>query len=109
MGLTTRSKLRGTTGFDTSTYEGDGFLTASAADITSWIAAGRARGASHLIIGLDPMDYENFPVYVARDQDVHVAERELRATGNRVDEVYWLDGDTDAQFKQNRSFTYGPE
>jgi hypothetical protein len=68
-------------------------MTAKRQDIKDWIKSAQAQGCTHLIIGLDPMDYENFPIYIKDGEDAAKQRcNELIRTGNRYDEVYSFTG-----------------
>jgi hypothetical protein len=78
--------------------------------IGKWLLEGKETGATHLIVVCDTFDHDDYPVYVMPDEDVR--EVEARYNGQsmqRVMEVYWLDGDLNAQLDKRRSFTYGPD
>jgi len=45
-------------------------------------------GATHMIIGYDDFDHENFPVYIMPADKVEDRCAELIRGGNRYDEIY---------------------
>lgn len=64
-------------------------MTASFTDISGWYDEGKAKGASHLIVGRDNHDFSNFPIYVTPSEKPlgqHLIE--LQASGNGYDEIY---------------------
>ncbi|MDB5185179.1 MAG: hypothetical protein JWN38_987 [Candidatus Saccharibacteria bacterium] len=78
--------------------------------ILSWLLEAKTNGASHVVVVCDTFDYEDYPVEVLPDEDVHavVAKNNNPDHMSNVMEVYWLDGDIDAQLAMPSSFTYGP-
>jgi len=79
-------------------------------DIEGWIAEAlreRRKNANvtHLIIGLDPFDYENFPIVVEGGSDgCQKRLDELYRSGNRADEVYDLRLDLKAQLAERKAW-----
>jgi hypothetical protein len=78
-------------------------MTASRIDIVDWIHAGLAAGATHLIVGHDPFDHENFPVFTSSVQETELRIAELLNTGNRYDEIYHLRSSIDFQLGEWRA------
>jgi hypothetical protein len=74
-------------------------MAASVSDIRRWFEAGVTQGATHMIVVCDTFDYEDFPVYVMPNEDVHelVAERRQFGSMSVVMEVYNLALDKDEQ------------
>jgi hypothetical protein len=63
-----------------------------------------------MIVVHDTFDNTDFPVYVSAGDDAHeIREKyDKEAQMTRVMEVYWLQGDIEAQLALPRSFTFGP-
>ena len=45
-------------------------------DIRNWLLEGQQQKATHCIIVCDTFDYEDYPVYVTKRQDVHEIEKQ---------------------------------
>lgn len=72
-------------------------MAASVGDIRRWFEAGVEQGATHMIVVCDTFDYEDFPVYVAPDQNVQEILRRRGDNMERVMEVYNLAMDKETQ------------
>lgn len=85
-------------------------MTATAADIRGWIERGQREGARYLLVAQDTFDRDNYPVYAKTDADCW-KEFDARRGQNMqsVDEVYDLQGDIEAQFKQHRAMSLPPK
>lgn len=59
-------------------------------DLREWFDEGKKRGATHMIVVCDTFDYEDFPVYVQKGEDVQkeVSKRQNYEGMSRVMEVY---------------------
>jgi hypothetical protein len=78
-------------------------MTATKKDIEDWYAEAVKCGATHLIIGHDPFDHDNFPIYIMPGQSVRDRIDGLLASGNRYDEVYDLKLSKAKQFAEHRA------
>lgn len=80
-------------------------MTATKDKIREWLEQGVETGATHVIIVYDSWDYEDYPVYVDKDQSIHeeVAKRNGRNM-LRVMEVYNLSMDIEAQLNEYRAW-----
>lgn len=93
--------------YDTNPFGGD---VPTAYGIGKWLLSAREEGATHMIVVCDTFDFDDYPVHVMPDQDVHKVIADYRSqTMREVMEVYWMDGDLDQQLDMPRSFTYGPK
>ena len=83
-------------------------MVATASNIRGWFKRGVAEGATHLIVACDTFDdWDNYPVFVMPDQDVHDEEKEVKDVGmQKIDEVYKLDDDMEEQMAEHRCFRY---
>ena len=81
-------------------------MAASKLDIIGWFDRGVDQGATHMIVVCDTYDWEDYPVYVSPDQDVHKIEKGYRGNMQKVMEVYKLSLDRDTQMRQHRAFNY---
>ena len=75
-------------------------------DIRRWLERGKEENATHLIVVCDTFSYEDYPVYVHRNENVHDVEEEHSKDMQIVMEVYKLSMDWDEQLNQTRSFNY---
>lgn len=78
-------------------------------DIQRWLTEAKRRGARYLIVGLDTFDYGNYPIYVMQDADFYEAYDAVGSNGgggmgDRVEEVYDMEMDIEAQLRESRSF-----
>ena len=80
-------------------------MAASKKQIREWIERGVETGATHVIIVYDSWDYEDYPVYVDKDQSVN-AEIDARDGRNMLSvmEVYDLSMDIEAQLAEYRAW-----
>ena len=74
-------------------------------DLKRWLSRGKERGATHMIVVCDTFDYEDYPVYVKPDENVHEVEARYNLKNMQmVMEVYNLTMDFDKQLNEHRSF-----
>ncbi len=82
-------------------------MAASAADISKWFDNGVAKGATHMIIVCDTWDYEDYPVYVQKDENAFKIEKKYNSSNmQKVMEVYSLSLSKEEQMNERRSFHY---
>lgn len=76
-------------------------------DIKGWLAEGKKEKATHVVIVCDTFDYEDYPVYVKKGQDIHkVVDAYHGKNMARVMEVYNLAKPIEPQLAENRSWNY---
>ena len=76
-------------------------------DIRRWLELGKKKGSTHLIVVCDTWDWEDFPVYVEPNEDVHKIEKEHSGQNmQKIMEVYNISKDWETQIKEGRSFNY---
>jgi hypothetical protein len=78
-------------------------MTATREDIEHWVQQAKDKGSAYLIIGLDPMDYGNFPVFCESGKDCMNQLTRLLGSGNSYDEVYDFSLPIDAQLRERRA------
>ena len=80
-------------------------MAASKEQIREWVERGIKTGATHVIIVCDRWDYEDYPVYVDKDQSVN-HEIDIRDGRNmlKVMEVYNLSMDIEEQLEEYRAW-----
>ena len=81
-------------------------MTCSFDDITRWLDEAVHKGATHLIVGLDTFDHENFPVFVMPGESAMERYDKLYEDGNAADEVYNMRMDLDRQRRQFRALNF---
>lgn len=69
-------------------------MAASKEDIVGWVKEGaKKKGVTHVLIVCDTFDYEDYPVYVKKGEDVHAVARANNGPNmTRLMEVYSLTG-----------------
>ena len=81
-------------------------MTCSYDDITRWLTEAERKGATHLIVGLDPFDHDNFPIFVMPGEDAKARYDKLYADGNAADEVYNMNMDLARQRREFRALNF---
>ncbi len=61
---------------------------------------------SHMLVVCDTYDYDDYPVWVKRGEDVREVEAEHSKNMQRVMEVYSFNHDIEAQLNEHRAFHY---
>ncbi len=76
-------------------------------DIRRWLADGKTKGATHLIVMTDTFSWDDYPTYVMPGTSART-EADKRAAGSmqRVTEVYALHLPWEAQLSEYRAFHY---
>jgi len=73
--------------------------------ISEWFDEGVANGTTHMIIVCDTFAWEDYPVFVSKDEDVNVVEAKYTGKNmQRVMEVYNLHADKEQQLTSVRAF-----
>jgi hypothetical protein len=78
-------------------------MTATYRDIKGWLSVAKENGSRYLIVGLDPFDWDNFPIYIPEGKDPNDRIDELIRTGNRWDECYDMKMDIQSQLSERRA------
>lgn len=80
-------------------------MATTKADIEGWLVSAKEEKATHLIVVCDSFDYEDYPVYVLKGQDVRkVVESYHGKNMQRVMEVYNLSKPLKAQLAEERAY-----
>lgn len=78
--------------------------------LREWFIRGMKEKAAYMLVVCDTFDYEDYPVYVAKGKDPHVAVSEYSKDMQKVMEVYNLSKSWGEQnVVNNRVFDYGKE
>jgi len=77
-------------------------------DIRGWLKRAKKEKATHMLVVCDSFDYEDYPVFVMKGEDVHEVIKEKCRSDNmqRLMEVYNLSKDLEKQLNEQRSFNY---
>ncbi len=84
-------------------------MAASKADLKRWFTEGVEKKATHMIVVCDTFDYDDYPVYVARGEDVE--EKAAKYEGKNMQtvmEIYNLHSMTWEQQEIGRVFNKQP-
>ncbi len=84
-------------------------MSTTSEDIRGWFDSGVKKEAAYMIVMVDTFDYEDYPVFVRPEQDIHKELTHRRmASMQRIVEVYDLSMDRDKQLNEYRAFNYPP-
>ena len=73
--------------------------------IRAWFLQGKQKEATHMIVVCDTLDYEDYPVYVSKDENVEAKAKTNHGTNmQKVMEVYDLRMDMEMQLNEFRAF-----
>lgn len=82
-------------------------MAATREDIREWFLRGKKQKATHMIVVCDTYDWEDYPFYVSRDENVREKFEELNEKGmNKVMEVYSMNIDLSSQLDEHRAFHF---
>ncbi|MDP2934656.1 MAG: hypothetical protein Q8N59_02755 [bacterium] len=82
-------------------------MAATWEDIKKWFEAGVKEGATHMIVVCDTFDYDDYPVYVSKDEDVQGEYNKYHGKNmQQVMEVYSLRLDMEMQLNEERAFHF---
>ena len=84
-------------------------MTATRTEIVEWLETAKQHKDAFLIIGLDPFDHDNFPIYCQTAQVCTEALTRLIRHGNSYDEVYDMSLPIDTQLAERRSMHLPPK
>ena len=74
-------------------------------DIKIWMEEAKKRNATHLIVALDAFDYDNYPVYVSANENVHKKINQINWKAMQgIDEIYNMSIDIDKQLAEDRAY-----
>lgn len=85
-------------------------MAATRADIQSWLTD-LEDDITHVIIVCDTYDWDDYPVYVSKDEDVRKVESRFHGNMQQVMEVYSFTGKhtIEDQMAERRAFHYDQE
>lgn len=76
-------------------------MTWNVEQIKAAFTEGVSQGASHMLVGYDDFDYENYPIYVMPGND---PRKSKPVNGDRIDECYSMSLSWDVQALESRAF-----
>lgn len=79
-------------------------MAASKADLIRWFDRGISEGASHMIVAVDQVDWDDHPVYVDDPSGVADEVARIRADTRLIMEIYDLSMSKDAQMAERRAW-----
>jgi len=80
-------------------------MAATREDIQRWLQTGIEKEATHVIVMCDTFDWDDYPVYVSANEDIHEKLKECRNKSMaKVMEVYNLKMDIEAQMREHRAY-----
>lgn len=72
-------------------------------DLKSWFLEGKARKANFMIVVCDTFDWEDYPVFISKDENIRTAYDKYQGPNmQKVMEVYNLSKDFDKQQRTGR-------
>lgn len=71
-------------------------------EIRSWLLSGIKRNSTHVIIAVDTWDYEDYPVFVSKIENIQEKINSFDNKQDRIMEVYKLSMDIEEQLNQHR-------
>jgi len=78
-------------------------------DLRAWFEHGKREGADYMIVVCDQFDWEDYPVYVTSDEDIHNRISYYRHSPmQQIMEIYDLKQDRDEQLNEQRTFRHPP-
>lgn len=82
-------------------------MAATRKEIREWFLEGKKKKATHLIVVCDSFSYEDYPVFVSKEEDVHKVFEEYNDKDmQKVMEVYNLSLGLEEQMKEHRAFNF---
>lgn len=74
-------------------------------DIREWLKRGKKKGAKWMISCCDTFDYEDYPVFVMKNDDIHEMINKYNGKNmQKVNEVYNLELDIEKQLNQDKAW-----
>lgn len=74
-------------------------------DIREWIRRGKEQKATHLIVVCDTFDYNDYPVFVQKNEDVKIIVEEYSGRNMQtIMEVYNLNKNIEDQLNSDRCY-----
>lgn len=79
-------------------------MTTKKQDIKNWIQKGMEQHSTHVVIAVDTWDYEDYPIYISVEENVHDTINSYKDKQDRIMEVYNLSIDIDSQLNEYRTW-----
>jgi hypothetical protein len=75
--------------------------------IEEWLEEGRGEDYTHMIVVCDTFDYEDYPVYISKNQNVREEFGKMNGRNmQRVMEVYSYNKNLESQLNEHRAFHF---
>ena len=75
--------------------------------LKDWFLVGQEKEASHMIIVCNTFDWEDFPVYVMKDQNARdICKKYNTHEQSKVMEVYNINKDIESQLSKHRAMEF---
>lgn len=81
-------------------------MAASRQDISEWFDRGVAEGATHMLVVCDTYDWEDYPVYVRKEENAREKGKLYSVDMQSVMECYNLSLPKQEQMAQHRCFNW---
>lgn len=82
-------------------------MATAISDLREWLRQGQSKGASHMIVVCDKVDWVDSPIYVMPTQVVREVYHQCQAEPDqRVMEVYNLSKDFETQLNEYRAMEF---
>ena len=76
-------------------------------EIRNWLERGKKEKATHMLVVCDTFDYDDYPVYVSKREDVRKVYMERDGKNmQRVMEVYSYNKNLEKQLNESRVFNF---
>ncbi|MBT6689818.1 hypothetical protein HN903_00645 [archaeon] len=76
-------------------------------DISNWLENGKEKNITHMIVVCDTFDYEDYPVYVSKNQNATEEYSKINGVNmQKVMEVYSYNRDLEDQLNEGRVFHF---
>ena len=73
-------------------------------EIKEWLISERAENCSHMLVVCDTFDYEDFPVYVKKDENIQTVIKSKESSFLRIMEIYNLSMNIEKQLSERRAW-----
>jgi hypothetical protein len=83
-------------------------MTTSKNTIRNWLARGKEKGASHVVVMCDTWDWTDYPAFAMPGQDPQEEAKKADGGMAKIMECYDLGMDIDAQMNEHRAQHWTP-
>jgi predicted transcriptional regulator len=80
-------------------------MAATKERIQRWFKEGQSKDAHHMLVITDTYEYEDYPMYVMKNEDTRKKIKEIRENETQVvQEIYDLSLDMNVQLEEKRAY-----